>query len=587
MTIRTAIKDDNRSRAEWDLFRIACSLGEEWSVWMDRVLTFDCEGLGAMHREVDCVLYHKRHGMLLIECKSGTITTQYNQEAQCTEWFQAGKLMERSPNDQVCSLISPLHDYFKQILGDHRVRIQWAVCFNDMDTMQGIPQSEIPRRRALLRPEILDGKKFEQRIIEILETPEASHQNSPFPNEQLGEDTLFELTSFLDGNGDRPNEADIIRNDDPYFEQATELQQMMMDSISRNPRMRIEGVAGSGKSKMVVWQALKLARESKNVAIACYNDLLAHELKEATARVLEKDRKKVKEIYGKDGGVGYGRIEVNAYSEWCKKYAKAAQLDIRNNGNPDKYYNTDLPQGFDRAQKILKKNKKTREQFFFDAVIIDEGQDFTSGWVNSMISLLKAPEQGTVRFFYDPAQRLYGKRDGIDNGQVLAMPIITLNRGFRNTKNIVEWVRKNTGFHIQCYNNTSQGRPVKEMFYRDPAEQVNMLLSRYDELVRKYKFAPEDILVVSMHSKESSALKALKDDRFAWSGVGERKLKMDRVNIVSAHRIKGLDARAVILVDTEEPSDSARREDWKRRLLVGATRAKTLLTVFRPKAKKA
>jgi superfamily I DNA/RNA helicase len=57
-------------------------------------------------------------------------------------------------------------------------------------------------------------------------------------------------------------------------------------------------------------------------------------------------------------------------------------------------------------------------------------------------------------------------------------------------------------------------------------------------------------------------------------------LVRDKVNIVSGHRIKGLDAMAVILVDAEEPESISDRTDWKRRLLVGATRAKKILCVF-------
>ena len=83
-----------------------------------------------------------------------------------------------------------------------------------------------------------------------------------------------------------------------------------------------------------------------------------------------------------------------------------------------------------------------------------------------------------------------------------------------------------------------------------------------------------------MRAKGNSLLKNLKDDRFVWNDVGTKSLIKDKVNIVSSHRIKGLDARAVFLIDVEEPIEISDRGDWKRRLLVGATRAKQILTVF-------
>jgi superfamily I DNA/RNA helicase len=234
-----------------------------------------------------------------------------------------------------------------------------------------------------------------------------------------------------------------------------------------------------------------------------------------------------------------------------------------------------------KAQKILAKDKKKREKFFYDAVIIDEGQDFASEWVDGFIGLLHNEEHGIVRFFYDPAQRLYASRNGIDNAQVESMPVMVLNRGFRSTKRILEWVRKNTGFRLQAFDNIVLGDAVKEMHYRDGSEQAQMLSARIDELMEKKKLSVSDILVVSMKSDRNSALKNITDERLVWNTSGDKSLVKDKINIVSVYRIKGLDATAVILADLEEPVEASKREDWKRCMLVGATRAKALLTVFR------
>ena len=568
MNIRIAINPESKSRAEHDLFRMSCLLDDDWYVWMNRTLS----------------------GMLVIECKSGKIQVDYDEENQKSVWNQAGNVIEgKSPVEQVRSLISPLHDFLKEVVKNpdsqrpYQIRVQWAVCFSDMDTMEGLPQIELSRKRTLLRQDLLDVKKFEKRLIEILETKEASHNNEAFPNKRLDEDALFAMLNFLDGSGARYALNETFKEPDIFEQQATDIQRMLMDSISRNLRVQIEGVAGSGKSRMVEWEALRLSRMGKNVAIVCYNDLLAEDLKNTMKEAIANDRKAVAEIYREDGGFSYGRVDVCAFSEWCKTYVKAAKLEVTNKGDKSEYYDRILPDAFRKAQKVLFKDKKKREQYFYDAVIIDEGQDFTSDWVNGMISLLKNPDRGIVRFFYDPAQRLYGKRNGIENEQVAEMPVMVLNRVYRNTKSILKWVFKNTGFRLEPYTNAAAGSSVKEKFYSDPAEQEKLLLESYEEFMNKEDFSPENILVVSMRSQTSSSLKNLKDDRFIWNAVGNKRIVMDKVNIVSAHRIKGLDARAVILVDVEEPKDAAKREDWKRRLLVGATRAKRFLTVIRKK----
>ena len=78
MTIRANVKPNNPSRAEIELARIASLLSDDWFVWMNRHLNFDIPETGSMDREVDCVFYHRKHGLLVVECKSGKIATSRN-----------------------------------------------------------------------------------------------------------------------------------------------------------------------------------------------------------------------------------------------------------------------------------------------------------------------------------------------------------------------------------------------------------------------------------------------------------------------------------------------------------------------------
>lgn len=91
--------------------------------------------------------------------------------------------------------------------------------------------------------------------------------------------------------------------------------------------------------------------------------------------------------------------KVNVYADWCKKYAKAVKELPKMGADKSQYYDKEL---------------------FFDAVIIDEAQDLASEWIDTLLGLLRDKEHGFARVFYDPAQRLYAKRDGIENVQVKA-----------------------------------------------------------------------------------------------------------------------------------------------------------------------
>lgn len=104
-TIRKRLSTESTSRSEMAIFDMASCLDEKWNVWMNVHLNFAVRGRGNdVDREVDCILYHKKYGMLLIECKDGQISTE---ESQGSEngfmWKQGNRVMERSPVQQVQS----------------------------------------------------------------------------------------------------------------------------------------------------------------------------------------------------------------------------------------------------------------------------------------------------------------------------------------------------------------------------------------------------------------------------------------------------------------------------------------------------
>ena len=80
MTIRIALNPNTNSRAERVLYRMAEMLPGEWDVWMNRVLNFTGAKTGHVNREADCIFYHRKYGLLIVECKSGKISTRYNEE---------------------------------------------------------------------------------------------------------------------------------------------------------------------------------------------------------------------------------------------------------------------------------------------------------------------------------------------------------------------------------------------------------------------------------------------------------------------------------------------------------------------------
>lgn len=570
--IRKYLSIESISRSEKELFDVAACLNDDWNVWMNVRLNFAVKRSGDdVDREVDCILYHKKYGMLLIECKDGHISTAESPNSlDGFVWKQGDRIMERSPVQQVQSIIYPLHDHFSGMFpketgfGYNRVRVQWAVCLSDMDSMEKIGSNAMSAKRAIFKSDLKTYSSLERKVKKILEINEVSYGGKPFPNDELSEEQFGKLVSFL-GCFDEPTWPELWDMQANARVQPTAIQEMLMESITRNPRMRIEGVAGSGKSLLVQWEARRLVTEGKRVAVLCYNDLLAEELQRNF----------------KDMGYGEDQVVAASFHKLAAKYVRLAKLKGIARKEPSdeeakaEYYAA-MPSHFMSALEALK-GKKSR---FFDALVIDEGQDFENEWLDTALSLLKEPQNGIVRFFYDPSQTIYKHRAVLGNKTINAMPVMVLKRGFRSTKKILQWVYDTTDIRIPCYENTPSGHEVDIRLYTNPEEQVEMLRKEV-ALLKKKGVEPKDILVVSLRSRSNSGLANLNDDKFRWSDVNDS-LNSLALNIVSAYRYKGLDKRVVILTDLEpSKNDPGAPHSNAHLILVGATRAKNHLVVFK------
>lgn len=572
-TIRKLLSTESTSRSERTLFDTAVCLNDEWNVWMNVHLNFAVKRFGNdIDREVDCILYHKKHGMLLIECKDGHLSTEEAPDSvDGFVWKQGSRIMEKSPVQQVQSIIYPLHDHFSEMFpkeegsGYHRVRVQWALCLPDMESMEKIGSNAMQPKRAIFKSDLKSFNTLERKVKKILEIKEESYGGNPFPNNILPDEHFNKLISFL-GCFDEPTWPELWDMQAGARVQPTAIQEMLMESITRNPRMRIEGVAGSGKSLLVQWEAHRLINEGKRVAVLCYNDLLAEEMQRNF----------------KTMGFDDTQVIAASFHKLASKYVRQAKMKgiarkEPNDGAAKAEYYAKMPSYFAEALTIFRSKKNSK---FFDALIIDEGQDFENNWVDTALLLLRNPQTDTVRFFFDPNQTIYRHRNVLGNKTINEMPIMVLKRGFRSTKKILQWVHDITDIRIPCYENTLDGRDVDVRTYVNPEEQINLLHKEVTRLKKK-GVESKDILVVSLRGRAHSALSDLNDDEFKWSDVNDT-LDNFAINIVSAYRYKGLDKRVVILTDLKlSENDPGAPHSDAHIILVGATRAKDHLIVFK------
>lgn len=160
---------------------------------------------------------------------------------------------------------------------------------------------------------------------------------------------------------------------------------------------RVKGPAGSGKSLVLGARAAKLANEGKSVLIATFNITLWHYLRDIVVR-------------GLNHPAAARNIQFTHFHLWCKDVCIFADME-------DSY--AALFEGFDRKSSA-EKNRILAEDVpslanaamddpdmpRFDAVLVDEGQDYRPYWWN-VIRKARKPD-GQMMLVADATQDVYG-----------------------------------------------------------------------------------------------------------------------------------------------------------------------------------
>jgi hypothetical protein len=164
--------------------------------------------------------------------------------------------------------------------------------------------------------------------------------------------------------------------------------------VAANPRgTRIRGVVGppgSGKSFALTARAARLAAEGRSVLVLCFNQTLAHRLR---AMVVERCA---------EAGANPARVTCTSFHTFCARVVDDAALVGISADEP--------PRGTWPEKIVVKADEVLRRGFErqFDAVLVDEGQDFRLQWWNLLRELVVRPD-GEMLLAADPTVDLYGK----------------------------------------------------------------------------------------------------------------------------------------------------------------------------------
>jgi len=167
-------------------------------------------------------------------------------------------------------------------------------------------------------------------------------------------------------------------------------QQQLASSKTDSGFRRIKGPAGSGKSLVLAARAARLADEGKTVLVATFNITLWHYLRDLVVRDLKSSS-------------SYRNIVFVNFHSWCRdiceKVGWSEPYDkLWKSGDPVSVMETALPE-------LVGKAAGEPSAPSYDAILVDEGQDYRPLWWSTLRTFLKPG--GEMLMAADATQDIY------------------------------------------------------------------------------------------------------------------------------------------------------------------------------------
>ena len=340
----------------------------------------------------------------------------------------------------------------------------------------------------------------------------------------------------------------------------------------------IKGPSGSGKTLILVHKAAFLRHyrpEIKNILFLCYNITLVNYVKRLLTR--------------KGVALGPGGVEVYPFHELCSLIIGEK---IEYEQEDSDYYELIEEETLARLRTHTKR---------YDAVLVDEGQDFSAGMAEIVFALAD-PNMRNLTVAVDEGQNIYG-RDAVWNRQPLGkLRTDEISGMYRNSTEIARFAltfigkKEKSDFKVRSMSCETHGpKPELEQF-KDfdriltfVADRIKKLhahgeypLSEFAVLYTKRSLAQQDTasapeLVMSVLESRGIMSQWVSEDYRAKRAYD---ITTDKVSVSTIHSAKGLDYACVFLLGLDGlPSASWSEVQIRKLVYVGITRARHRLYI--------
>lgn len=570
--------------------RLEDKLEDDYLVWYD-------VPIGPRRRQPDFVIVHPARGLLVLEVKDWKLDHLHSLDRR------SAVLRGEHGQKVVPNPLLQARDYALEVLdllqrdpalrhpAGHAHAGQLALPWGHGVVLAGISRAAfdandmglvIPEHQVICQDEMVesaDAESFQQRLWsmllyrfgQLLSLPQIDRIRwHLFPEIRVQpplQTDLFGATElFAAGHGTEPI-PELIRVMDLQQEQ-------LARSLGEGHRV-IHGVAGSGKTMILGYRCLQLARsQAKPILVICFNRTLAARLRQVIA-----------------GQALQARVVVQSFHAWCAAMLRTYHVAVAATADHGDGFAAQV----DAVIAAVERGQIPRGQY--GAVLVDEGHDFEPHWLRLIVQMVD-PATRSLLLLYDDAQSVYAKssrrkisfaRLGIEaRGRTT---ILRLN--YRNTWEVLAFAKafaaelfegdasdEDTPAHLAPEGIGRHGPMPCLLRCRSRDEEAELIAARIDALIAR-GVAPSQIAVLWRHAQQTTRLAAALDSHRIASFVardGQSKdtlfLGEPSVKLVSMYSSKGLEFDHVFIPALDQLRAHANEAAAEDKLLyVAMTRA--------------
>lgn len=381
--------------------RLKDKLDEDYLIWYDIPI-------GPKRLHPDFLILHPHRGIIVLEVKEWKLSTIRHADRQNVTILAEGR--EKSvehPLEQARHYTLEIAKLLERdpllVQGDGRYKGKLAFPYSYGVVLTDITRKQFEAQEGLRETfesnlvicqdemyDRVDEVEFEERLWNLC----AYQFGEPLTPAQI--DRVRWHLGYIDnpprGNRSKPQDAETTNFESiqiPDIVRILDIQQeQLARSIGEGHRI-IHGVAGSGKTLILVYRCLFLVKEiSKPILVLCFNVSLAAKLRQMLHSM----------------GIG-DRLIVRHFHGWCNDQLRQYRIP---QPSPNQF------QGQAYADELVARVIRAVDAGIipagsYGAVLVDEGHDFQAEWLQLLVKMVD-PQTNSLLLLYDDAQNLYREK---------------------------------------------------------------------------------------------------------------------------------------------------------------------------------